>query len=140
MSIAKSEVSALKFDWSNNQNPFQRIQGLSTLENNWNGYGSPKFSRLQINRALELCSSICDYYLSQEINFSQNAPFIAPCSNGSILFEWRGRRFPVKELEIFVPSAMDSPLEYLKSVKGIEEVGNYSIDEISLLLDWLYIT
>jgi hypothetical protein len=133
-------ASQVEFDWAKNTNPFQRIRHLLTFENNWDGYGGPKFSRLQINRALELYSSIYDYYLSQEINFSQNAPFIAPCSNGSILFEWVGRRFPDKELEIFVPSAMGSPLEYLKSAEDIEEEENFSIDEIVYLLDWLFST
>ncbi len=123
-----------------NTNSFQRIKDLLTFENNWDGYGAPKFSRLQISRALELCSRIYDYYLSQEIKFSQNAPFIAPCSNGFILFEWGGRRFPDKELEIFVPSAMDSPLEYLKSAEDIEEEENFCIDEIVSLLDWLFAT
>lgn len=52
-----------------NTNPFQRIKNLLTFEDNWDGYGSPKFSRIQISRALKLCSSIYDYYLSQEINF-----------------------------------------------------------------------
>lgn len=133
-------ASQVEFDWAKNTNPFQRIKNLLTFENNWDGYGSPKFSRLQISRALELYSSIYDYYLSQEINFSQNAPFIAPCSNGSILFEWGGRRFPDKELEIFVPSAMDSPLEYLKSAEDTEEEENFSIDEIVSLLNWLFAT
>lgn len=131
-------ASQVEFDWATNTNPFQRLKNLLTLEDNWDGYGAPKFSRPQINRALELYSSIYDYYLSQEINFSQNAPFIAPCSNGSILFEWAGRRFPNKELEIFVTLAMDSPLEYLKSAEDIEEEDNFAIDEIVSLLDWLF--
>lgn len=133
-------ASQVEFDWAKNTNPFQRIKNLLTFEDNWDGYGAPKFSRIQINRALELYSRIYAYYLSQEINFSQNAPFIAPCSNGSILFEWVGKRFPDKELEIFVPSDLESPLEYLKSAEDIEEEKNFYIDEIVSLLDWLFAT
>lgn len=129
-----------EFDWVKNTNPFQRLRHLLTLENNWDGYGAPKFHQPQINRALELYSSINHYYISKEINFSQNSPFIAPCSDGSILFEWAGKRFPAKELEIFVPSDIDSPLEYLKSAEDIDEEKNFSIDEVTYLLDWLFTT
>lgn len=39
-----------------------------------------------------------------------------------------------------MPSAMDSPLEYLKSAEDIEEEEIFSIDEIVSLLDWLFTT
>lgn len=131
-------LSFSEFDWAKNTNPFQRIRHLLTLENNWDGYGAPRFSRPHIKRALELYSSIYGYYLAQEIDFSQKAPFIAPCSNGSILFEWVGKRFPDRELEIFVPSAMECPLEYLKSAEDLEEEENFSIGETVSLLNWLF--
>lgn len=133
-------IRPAEFDWVENTNPFQRLKNLLTLENNWDGYGAPKFSRPQIQRALDLYSSIYHYYISKKINFSQNSPFIAPCSDGSILFEWGGKRFPTKELEIFVSSDIDSPFEYLKSAEDIEEEKKFSIDEVTYLLDWLFTT
>jgi hypothetical protein len=127
-----------EFDWAKNTNPFQRIRHLLTLEDNWDGYGAARFSRPHIKRALELYSSIYEYYLAQKIDFSQKAPFIAPCSNGSILFEWVGKRFPDRELEIFVRSAMECPLEYLKSAEDLEEEESFSIGETVSLLNWLF--
>jgi len=100
------KTSQAEFDWVGNRNAFQRLRNLLTLEKNWDNYGAPPFLRPQVARAFELYSDIYSYYLSKEMNFSPFAPFIAPCSNGAILFEWAGRRFPSRELELFVPSAM----------------------------------
>lgn len=132
------KTSQAKFDWAGNRNAFQRLRNLLTLEKNWDGYGAPPFLRPQVARALDLYSDIYRYYLEKEMNFSQLAPFIAPCSDGAILFEWAGRRFPSRELEIFVPPAMKAPLEFLKGADGFEEEGIFIADGVSALLDWIF--
>lgn len=134
------KTSQAEFDWIRNTNPFQRLRNLLTLEDNWDYYGAPAFLRPQIVRAFELYSNIYSYYLSKEMNFSQLSPFIAPCSNGAILFEWAGQRFPHRELEIFVPSTMESPLEVLKCADDLEEEGIFVADEVNTLLNWLFAT
>jgi hypothetical protein len=134
------KTSQAEFDWVRNTNAFQRLRNLLTLEDNWDHYGAPAFLRPQVVRAFELYSNTYSYYLSKEMNFSQFAPLIAPCSNGAILFEWAGRRFPERELEIFVPSAMESPLEFLKCADDLEEEGTFEADEVNTLLDWLFAT
>jgi len=137
---AHLRTSQVAFDWARNTNPFQRLKNLLTLEESWDGYGAPRFLRPQAVRAFDLYSNIYNYSLSRRINFSQLFPFIAPCSNGAILFEWAGRRFSHRELEIFVPSAMESPLEFLKCADDLEEEGTFVADEVNTLLDWLFAT
>lgn len=133
-------TSQVAFDWARNTNPFQRLRNLLTLDKNWDGYGAPPFLRPQVARAFDLYSNIHSYYLSREMIFSRLSPFIAPCSNGAILFEWAGRRFPNRELEIFVPSAMESPLEFLRCADDLEEEGTFIADEVHILLNWLFAT
>jgi hypothetical protein len=133
-------TSQAEFDWSQNTNAFQRLRNLLALEDNWDNYGAPPFLRPHVDRAFALYSNIYSYYLSKEMNFSQLSPFIAPCSKGAILFEWAGRRFPCRELEIFVPSAKESPLEFLKCADDWEEEGTFVADEVNSLLDWLFST
>lgn len=134
------QTSQTEFDWISNTNAFQRLKNIQTLEDNWDGYGTCKFSREQVSRAFDLYSSIYDYYLAKEIKFSQLSPFIAPGSDGSILFEWAGQRFPTRELEVFVPSATEDEFEYLKCSGIQDEEGKFSIQEIETLLDWLFAT
>jgi hypothetical protein len=130
--------SQLTFDWSTNRNPFQRLKNLLFLEENWDGYGAPQFSRTQVYRAFDLYSNVYSYYLSKGISFSEHSPFIAPGSDGTVLFEWAGRRFPRRTLEIFVPSDSSIPLEYFQNEAGSEGEGLFFIDEIDGLLDWLF--
>jgi hypothetical protein len=135
---ANFQSSQTEFDWIENTNPFQRLRNLLTLENNWDGYGAPKFTRDQVSKAFDLYSSVYGYYLSKKISFTHQSPFVAPCSDGSILFEWVGQRFPVKELEIFVPSIIANPFQYLKSSEKFEEEGDCSLETVTGLLDWLF--
>ncbi len=137
---ANLRTSQTQFDWIHNTNTFQRLRNLLTLDENWDGYGASRFLRPQVSRAFDLYSDIYNYYLSRSTNFSQLSPFIAPCSDGAILFEWAGRRFPSRELEIFVPSTMESPLEYLKCTDDAEEEGSFSSEGVIALLDWLFAT
>lgn len=133
------QASRPEFDWVGNTNAFQRIKALLSLSDNWDGYRAKAFSRQQVQRALDLYSEIYQYYSDNEVDFSQLYPFVAPCSDGSILFEWSGNRFPTKQLEIFLSSnAEDALFECLKSTEqGNDEVG-VSLEEVSQLLDWLF--
>jgi hypothetical protein len=132
-------TSQHEFDWVTNRNPFQRLRNLLTLENNWDGYGAPPFFRDQLSRAYELYADIYSFYLASKIDFSKLAPFIAPCSDGAILFEWAGQRFPDQELEIFVPSIASAPITFLKSksISSFEQEGELAIGDVNILLNWL---
>jgi len=117
------------------------IKNLLELKHNWDGYGAYKFTKSHIDRALELYSAIHNYYLTNQIDLSL-LPFIAPCSNNYILFDWTGKKFTDKELEIYVSCYLDAPLEYLKEeyrdTSNSEEEGCFSMEKVNTLLDWLF--
>ena len=78
------------------------------------------------------------YFYTNKLNFSRLSPFIAPCSDGAILFEWSGNRFPARQLEIFVPANLEQPFEYLKSDRHSDEDGNFTDLSFAIsLLEWL---
>jgi hypothetical protein len=129
------------FDWANNTNAFQRIKAMLSLQAGWDNYSAPAFSLLQVRKALSLCTIVYEYYLTRNLKFLENQPFIAPGSDGSILFEWSGQRFPIRDLEIsVVDSKPDVLLEYLKSSFEGEEEGQLVFNKVQVhcLLDWLF--
>ncbi len=109
------QVHQAEFDWIHNTNAFQRLKHLSSLKDNWDGYGAQTFTRQHIQRALDLFEASQDYFNKNNLSFSHYSPFIAPCSDGEILFEWRGRLFPQRDLEIFVSRNLSQPFTYLKT-------------------------
>ena len=135
-SIADSDRN---FDWKQNCNAFQRLKHLADLPEKWDGYDAPKFSRKQINHALGIFSFIQSYSKKHQIEWKQIEPFIAPSSDGSILFEWAGERFSQRNLEIYVTKEPNLSIEYLKTDiemdSDVEE--KCQMNEISDLLDWL---
>ncbi|MEM6433461.1 MAG: hypothetical protein AAF773_06340 [Cyanobacteria bacterium P01_D01_bin.115] len=133
------QVSQPDFDWVGNTNAFQRIKALLSLSDDWDGYGAKAFSRQQVQSALDLYSEIYQYYFDNEVNFSRLYPFVAPCSDGSILLEWSGDRFPTKQLELFVCSDVEDNLfDGLKSTEQGDDEVSISLEEVSQLLDWLF--
>ena len=96
------ETSAAEFDWVSNLNAFHRVEALLSLPENWDSYGASRFDPMQVKVALGLCNTVYEYYLNHGLNFTEKQPFIAPGSDGSILFEWSGNRFTDRELEISV--------------------------------------
>ena len=139
LNIYSSLLPEKSFDWKDNQNAFQRLIHLADLPDKWDGYGAPKFSRHQINRAIEIFQSIQDYSKEFKIGWGKIEPFIAPSSNGSILFDWSGKRFALKNLEIYVPLDTKQSLEYLKTDIGLNHdiEGEFQSSQISDLIDWL---
>ncbi|MEA5489186.1 MULTISPECIES: hypothetical protein [Pseudanabaena] len=132
------QVHQAEFDWITNINAFQRLKHLITLKDNWDGYGAAGFSRQHIQRALDLFAVTQCYFNAHNLRFSLLSPFIAPCSDGAILFEWCGRRFPDRQLEIFIPVDLEQPFEYLKSDHESDEDGNFTdVDFVISLLEWL---
>jgi len=132
------QVYQTEFDWITNTNAFQRLKHLITLKDNWDGYGATEFSKQHIDKALELFTVIQSYFNASNLSFSHFSPFIAPCSDGAILFEWSGKRFPDRELEIFVTTKLTDPFEYLKSNQDCEEEGRFAdLGCVIPLLEWL---
>lgn len=132
-------ISESEFDWVANTNAFQRLRHLAELPDKWDGYNAPAFSRRQVNRAFGIFASIQSYQTTYSTDWQQLEPFIAPGADGSILFEWAGKRFPDKNLEIYVTQQPNSSIEYLQTdiVKGIEIEGECQTTEITELLTWL---
>lgn len=126
------------FDWQKNTNAYQRIIHLSDLEDKWDGYDAPKFSQEQIDLAKRIYSNLRTYCINRGLDFSKVEPFIAPCSDGMILFEWAGKRFPFRQLEIYIPLEADDTLEYLKTEEKSEEEGEFHLKQLYSILDWLF--
>lgn len=64
-------------------------------------------------------------------------PFIAPCSNGEILFDWVGTKFMGKQLELYVLNNVNRLLTYLKTESESDYEGKRDLSSITELLDWL---
>ncbi|MEA5504867.1 hypothetical protein VB735_17485 [Halotia wernerae UHCC 0503] len=126
------------FDWQKNTNAYQRIIHLSDLEDKWDGYDAPKFSKEQIDLALNLYSNFRTYCINRGLDFSKVEPFIAPCSDGMILFEWAGKRFHFRQLEIYIPVSAEDKLEYLKTEGNLDIEGEFHLEELYPILDWLF--
>lgn len=126
------------FDWQKNTNAYQRIIHLSDLEDKWDGYNAPKFSPITINLALTLYSHLRTYCINRGLDFSKVEPFVAPSSDGTILFEWAGKRFPTRQLEIYIPVSGEGTLEYLKTDGESEEEGEFYLEQLYSILDWLF--
>ncbi|MEA5470569.1 hypothetical protein [Spirulina sp. 06S082] len=127
-----------EFDWSKNTNPFDRISHLRDLQENWDNYGAPSFSEQQINRAIRIYLQFLDYSFSQQDNYLDIRPFVAPSSDGSILLEWGGNRFPIRQLELYIPADLESDLQYLKSSAIDDEEGDINENKLSVLFSWLF--
>jgi hypothetical protein len=126
------------FDWQKNTNAYQRIIHLSDLEDQWDGYNAPKFSKEQIDLALHLYSNLRTYCIHRGLDFSKVEPFIAPSSDGKILFEWAGKRFPSRQLEIYIPVPAEDKLEYLETGENFEFEGEFHLEQLYSILDWLF--
>ncbi|MBD2626201.1 hypothetical protein [Trichormus variabilis] len=127
-----------EFDWQQNRNAYQRIIHLSDLEDKWDGYNAPKFSKKQVHLALTLYSHLRSYCIARNINFAKIEPFVAPCADAMILFEWSGKRFPNKQLELYVPISSEHNFEFLKTEGDSEIEGEFKLDELYPILDWLF--
>jgi hypothetical protein len=127
-----------EFDWRKNRNAYQRIIHLSDLEDKWDGYNAPKFSKQQVDLAITLYSHLHSYCIDKGINFGKIEPFVAPSSDGMILFEWSGKRFPKKQLEIYVSKSNQYAFEFLKTEDDSEVEGEFNLDELYPILDWLF--
>lgn len=127
-----------QFDWRKNRNAYQRIIHLSDLDDKWDGYNAPQFSKQQVDLSLNLYSHLRSYCIDRNIDFDKIEPFVAPCSDGMILFEWSGKRFPNKQLELYVPISAEYPFELLKTQGDSEVEGEFNLDELYPILDWLF--
>lgn len=127
-----------EFDWRKDRNAYQRIIHLSDLDDKWDGYNAPQFSKKQVDLSLTLYSHLRSYCIDRNIDFAKIEPFVAPCSDGMILFEWSGKRFPSKQLEIYVSSSNQYAFEFLKTEGDSDVEGEFNIDELYLILDWLF--
>lgn len=91
-----------------------RIVSFSSFEENWDSYGAKPFKPATIARALYLFTNILEGI--ERLGKSVPVPFIAPCSDGGIQFEWETCN---KELTIVIPPDESLPLEYLLVYSGI---------------------
>lgn len=130
--------SQTEFDWINNTNPFERIYNLRDLPKNWDNYGASSFPEEQIERATQVYVQFLLWSFSYPEKLLDIQPFVAPCSDGTILLEWAGNRFPLRQLELYIPRDLKSNLQYLKSSATLEEEAEISENELSILFGWLF--
>jgi hypothetical protein len=130
------------FNWISATNPYHRVMHLKDLKDNWDGYGAPSFTDAHLIKAKDILDVIFKH-VNKNISFEKARPFVAPCSDGSILFEWAGERYLKKNLEIYIYPSDNSPIEYLQS--DIEEDKEHegeifpdSLGSLRKLLEWLF--
>jgi|GEM_PF-3262888 len=138
LEFAQGQNRCKEFDWIHNLNPYARLNHLRDLKNNWDGYHAPVFSEEHIQRAIDIYLRFFDYSSTIKNNYSDINPFVAPCSDGSILLEWGGKRFPIRQLEITIPNNSQNLLQYLKTSETLEEENEIKDDSIFILFDWLF--
>lgn len=132
------DINKNEFDWINNINPLDRIYHLRNLPENWDNYGASGFSEEHIERAKKIYLQFIEYSFSLQEQLLDIRPFVAPCSDGSILFEWAGKRFPIRQLEIYIPRDINSNLLYLQSSDNFEDEAEISESCLSILFNWLF--
>jgi len=137
-SISVDYKKSKNFSWIHTTDPYERLVHLSDLEPRWDGYNAPSFHQADINQALKLYSIIFLFLSENCLDISKFKPFIAPCSDGTILFDWSGKNFPDKELQIYIPRNSEDTFEYLKTQENIEEEGDFQITQLIALLNWLF--
>ncbi len=127
------------FDWINNQNPYDRIVNMRGLPDNWDGYGASKFSYSQIQRCERIYFTFVQYSFRLKDNYYNIQPFVAPCSDGAVLFEWSGTRFPIRQLELTIPADEKKCISFFKSSESYEQEEEV-MDTTMLkpLFDWLF--
>jgi hypothetical protein len=116
-----------------------RIVSFSNFERNWDSYGAEPFKPATIARALYLFTNILEGI--EQRRKSVPLPFIAPCSDGGIQFEWETCN---KELTIVVPPDASQPLEYLlvysktshevQEVEGTFDIVTKAVEAVDCLL------
>ena len=108
------------------------IRVFADLEENWDSYGAVPITSDTITRALDLVDRLAVILLGHYSDIPE--PFVAPCSDGGIQFEWDNDG---RELEIVV-SPDRLPLRYFH-IQGDEEgSGIISPDtQLKSLMDWL---
>ena len=74
------------------------IVKTTKLPNNWDSYEGTPVNWSTCSNAIILLSNIFDAFYILDLTFIE--PFIAPCPDGSIQFEWE---YEDKELEIIIP-------------------------------------
>lgn len=117
----------------------ERLKSFKSLNAGWDSYGAKPIEWSVINRAIEFVCHVL-YDIDSQNKDVVPHPFIAPCSDGSIQFEWSTC---YKELTLSIPEKETKPIEYLKadmtSGEEKEEEGEASSinDIVSLVTDWL---
>jgi len=98
---------------------FERVGQFSTMEPNWDSYGSEPINEDCISKAIDILNRLIEFRENEGINIS--APFVAPLSDGGIQFEWESK---LRYLEISISS--DLSLDWLAIDETIE--GKSSIE------------
>jgi len=98
---------------------FEKVGKFSTMEPNWDSYGSEPINENCISKAIDILNRLIELRENEGVNIS--APFIAPLSDGGIQFEWESK---LRYLEISISS--DLSLNWLAINETIE--GESSIE------------
>lgn len=86
----------------------EKISKFKELSNNWDSYNANRITQTTISRAEGFLRSIFLALLKKDKNLSE--PFVAPCPDGSIQFEWN---IGAREIEILIPYSEHIAVSYL---------------------------
>lgn len=108
----------LKFEDS-----YKKLEDILKLENNWNGNKAKRFSNDLINKCKKLLDNL------------DSEPFIAPCADGSVQFEWEKRNGQYLEFNIY-ENKIEMFRIYEKG-KEVEEIINSENDLIKIVKEFI---
>lgn len=116
----------------------KKIYGFKDLKSGWDTYQAKVINVKTIVNAIDIISKIISSInLNDIINIP--IPFVAPLSNGGILFEWSTL---YREIEFSIPEKSNKPFQYLITVKHPfyeKEDEVYSSEElVNIVINWLY--
>lgn len=85
-----------------------QIDNFSNLPENWDSYNANTIDAPVLNRAKRLIRDM--FFIFNDKGKSLPEPFVSPCPDGSIQFEWD---LASKEIEILIPYSEQAAISYL---------------------------
>ncbi len=108
----------------------RKICELGNLHDNWDSYGAYRINENTIERAVDFL-----LYIINNRNLSSiNQPYVLPCPNGSIQFEWNYGR---KDLEIMIPNNSQEQIVFVRDEDSNIEEGKTDHRGAILQIYWL---
>jgi len=113
----------------------KKVKDATKLESNWNSYEGEKISKTTSGRAIIFLYDLFRVLKNKGVELPK--PFTAPCSDGSIQFEWEMQE---KEFEVSIPPTEEEKISFLRTKEDEYEEGFIdNPSELSEYFFWLII-